>query len=142
MNFVARGCMYCEGECNKECLKEAAEKLKGRELFKESNDRARKMLSEVKSLPIETLEEAAEKYGNSFGYDEHSVQEHLAAEYGFIAGAKWQQEQDKNKYSEEDMIKFAFDTYHYISKLMGVPFNQISENKLHAMYNFEQFKNK
>jgi O-methyltransferase involved in polyketide biosynthesis len=60
MNFVARGCMYCEGECNKECLKEAAEKLKGRELFKESNDRARKLLSEVKSLPIvETLEEAA-----------------------------------------------------------------------------------
>jgi hypothetical protein len=47
MNFVARGCMYCEGECNKECLKEAVNNLKGKELFKESNDRARKMLSDI-----------------------------------------------------------------------------------------------
>jgi len=46
------------------------------------------------------------------------------------------------KYTEEDMIEFAFNTYHYISELMGVPFRQISENKLHAMYNFEQFKKK
>jgi hypothetical protein len=50
----------------------------------------------------ETLEEAAEKYGNSFGYDEHSVQEHLAAEYGFIAGAKWQAER---MYSKEEVLK-------------------------------------
>ena len=53
--------------------------------------------------------------------------------------AKWQQER---MYSEEDMIEFAFNTYHYISELMGVPFNLMSENKLHAMYNFEQFKKK
>ena len=39
-------------------IEEVAEKLKGRELFKESNDRARKTLSEIKSLPIqETLED-------------------------------------------------------------------------------------
>ena len=62
--------------------------------------------------------------------------------FSFKEGAKWQQEQDKKKYSEEDMINFAFDTYCYISELMKVPFNQISENKLHAMYNFEQFKKK
>ena len=34
-------------------LKDAAERLKGKELFKESNDRARKILSEIKSLPIQ-----------------------------------------------------------------------------------------
>lgn len=51
-------------------------------------------------------------------------------------------EELNKKYSEEDMINFAFNTYHYISELMGVPFNKISENKLHAMYNFEQFKKK
>jgi hypothetical protein len=79
-------------------------------------------------LKQETLEEAAKKY-----WDKLSFQD------AFIEGAKWQSER---MYSEEDMIKFAFDTYHYISKLMGVPFNQISENKLHAMYNFEQFKKK
>ncbi len=94
MNFVARGCMYCEGECNKECLKEAVNNLKGKELFKESNDRARKMLSEVKSLPIETLEAAAKRIydDNLFDYEKYR--------YGFIEGAKWQQER---MYSEEDL---------------------------------------
>ena len=51
-------------------------------------------------------------------------------------------EELNKKYSEEDMINFAFDTYCYISELMDVEFNKISENKLHAMYNFEQFKKK
>lgn len=37
----------------KEEVKEVAERLKGKELFKESNDRARKILSEIKSLPIQ-----------------------------------------------------------------------------------------
>jgi hypothetical protein len=36
-----------------QALKDAAERLKGRELFKESNDRARKILSEIKLLPIQ-----------------------------------------------------------------------------------------
>ena len=36
-----------------ETLKDVAERLKGKELFKESNDRARKTLSEIKSLPIQ-----------------------------------------------------------------------------------------
>jgi len=95
------GCMYCEDECNKECLKEAAEKLKGRELFKESNDRARKMLSEVKSLPIvETLEEAAEKHikKNSLYFDTPYEKNH--SRVAFIEGAKWQAERS---YSEEEM---------------------------------------
>lgn len=41
----------------------------------------------------ETLEEAAERYDTL----------DLNADLHFIAGAKWQQEQDKNKYSEEDI---------------------------------------
>jgi hypothetical protein len=83
----------------------------------------------------ETLEEAAER----LAYDSTEANKGFPSMKMFIKGAEWQA---KRMYSEEDMIKFAFDTYHYISKLMGVPFNQISENKLHAMYNFEQFKNK
>jgi hypothetical protein len=86
-----------------ETLEEVAKKLKGKELFKESNDRARETLSEIKSLPKqETLEEAAENYNlntiNAFGDYE-----------SFIAGAKWQKEQDKKLYSEEEMIQ----TFHY-----------------------------
>jgi hypothetical protein len=57
----------------------------------------------------------------------------------WLKGAKYVKERS---YSEEDMINFAFDTYYYISKLMEVPFNQISENKLHAIENLKQFKKK
>lgn len=115
----------------------------------------------------ETLEEAAER----LAYDSTEENKGFPSMKRFIEGAKWQQEQDNKElgmwklavekqearckalnsiistlqersYSEKDMINFAFDTYCYISELMKVPFNQISENKLHAMYNFEQFKKK
>jgi len=35
-------------------------------------------------------------------------------------------------YTKEDMIKFAFDFYYQLSNKMEVPFNLISENRLHA----------
>lgn len=49
----------------------------------------------------ETLEEAARKYA-SYNFDSSflDIDDH------FEAGAKWQQEQDKKMYSEEDMIAF------------------------------------
>jgi len=42
---------------------------------------------------------------------------------------------------KQQIIDFAFDTYYYISGIMKVPFNQVSENKIHAedKYN-ETFK--
>ena len=80
----------------------------------------------------ETLEEAAENYAKQFDYAEDS-----SPQLDFIEGAKWQTE---HRYSDEDMIDFAFNTYYYISKIMNVPFNQISENKLHAIENLKQFK--
>ena len=47
-------------------LKEVAERLKGKELFKESNDRARKILSEIKSLPIQEISYSEEDMAESF----------------------------------------------------------------------------
>lgn len=82
---------------------------------------------------------------------EEAVEQLLINEYEKVVGEelneyelkliKWLATSAK-MYSEEDMIEFGFSTYCYISELMGVPFNLISENKLHAMYNFEQFKKK
>ena len=89
---------------------------------------------------METLEEAAKTFATRF--TSRSTPNWESFKLGFIEGAKWQQEQDKNKYSEEDMIKFGFSTYCYISELMGVPFNLISENRLNAEEWFEQFKKK
>jgi hypothetical protein len=88
----------------------------------------------------ETIEEVALRL-----YPDKGYKDELYCDIGgynrefFTEGAKWQQER---MYSEEDMINFAFDTYYYISKLMEVPFNQISENKLHAIENLKQFKKK
>jgi len=87
----------------------------------------------------ETLEEAADEY---FKLSHSRLVNEQQKEYErelFIAGYKLAQQR---MYTEEDMINFAFDTYYYISKLMEVPFNQISENKLHAIENFKQFKKK
>ena len=87
-------------------LEELAERLKGKELFKDSNDRARETLSEIKSLPIqETLEEAAEKHfinsPDAYGINEE-------CRNSFIEGAKWQQEQEKKLYSEEEVYKLLY----------------------------------
>jgi predicted nuclease with TOPRIM domain len=46
----------------------------------------------------ETLEEAAERYDSQYY---NKIWKELRP--AFIAGAKWQQEQDKNKYSEDDL---------------------------------------
>jgi hypothetical protein len=86
----------------------------------------------------ETLEEAAKEFVLSHDFSLLTNPNHLANRC-FQYGAKWQAER---MYSEEDMIEFAFDTYYYISGIMRVPFNQLSENKLHVFYNFEQFKKK
>jgi hypothetical protein len=64
----------------------------------------------------ETLEEAAErivknKVGLHYFGNETSL-ENLAKKQYVVEGAKWQQEQDKNKFSEEEVIKAYHDAYH------------------------------
>ena len=54
----------------------------------------------------ETLEEAAKKYANKKGDIPTTKLEDAIFKQGFIDGAKWQQKQDKNLYSEEDLLKF------------------------------------
>jgi hypothetical protein len=85
----------------------------------------------------ETLEDAAERLSERHHYAFGQQSEFY--QLGFIEGAKYQADRMN---TEEDMIEFAFNTYHYISELMGVPFRQVSENKLHVMYNLEQYKKK
>ena len=51
----------------------------------------------------ETLEEAAEKYVNKKGNISTTELEDAIFKQGFIDGAKWQQQQNKNLYSDEDV---------------------------------------
>ena len=52
------------------------------------------------------LEEAAKKYANKKGDIPTTKLEDAIFKQGFIDGAKWQQEQNKNLYSEEDLLNF------------------------------------
>jgi hypothetical protein len=68
-----------------QALKDAAERLKGKELFKESNDRARKTLSEIKSLPIQERSYSEEEVGELV----YNIIGEYAKQYGIIIdGAK------------------------------------------------------
>ena len=116
-------------------LEEVAERLKGKELFKESNDRARKVLSEIKSLSIaETPEEAAQK---RFPINNNlSILERMglnsAANMEFIEGAKWQAERS---YSEKEVIRILIKAYEDVGK-RKIPNQVVLANW------FEQFKKK
>jgi hypothetical protein len=89
----------------------------------------------------ETLEEVAERYVDCFEFG--IAHPRRVAKNAFINGAKWQQEQDKNKFSEEDMKQFALKcviTYtfnkNFISDNFRIPIERNNNNQ------FEQFKNK
>ena len=64
----------------------------------------------------ETLEEAAKNTTSKY----INEREKQTAYLEFIEGAKWQSEQDKNKYSEEDMISFAEFVATYTDKNRNV----------------------
>jgi hypothetical protein len=81
----------------------------------------------------ETLEEVAENYKINIikSGRSHRVEYTKQIKLDFIAGAKWQQEQDKKMYSEQDM-KLAFET--------GKNFQLIVENNFIEW--IKKFKNK
>jgi hypothetical protein len=67
----------------------------------------------IESFKQETLEEVAEKYAEhqlTGIYDKFSKFECIN---DFIAGAKWQQEQDKKRYSEEEVRKISLDFFYH-----------------------------
>jgi hypothetical protein len=83
----------------------------------------------------ETLEEAAELYLENVNTKVHKDLERDGwMKIGFIGGAKWQQEQDKNKFSDEDM-KLAF--------FSGCQSERTIKPRVKCWEEFiEQFKNK
>jgi hypothetical protein len=97
----------------------------------------------------ETLEEAAENYSKNWeaitGLDYEEQYPDFVNKLDFINGAKWQQEQDNNKYSEEDMVKFvSFVGKNYIKAkgfyYMKGDFEKKHKVSIHQI--LEQFKNK
>lgn len=81
-------------------------------------------------LKQEILEEAAEKFYPPKTTD--LICSPKLVRDSFIAGAKWQQEQDKKLYSEEEVLRIITECKSYLS--FGDEFNEIKW--------FEQFKKK
>jgi hypothetical protein len=78
----------------------------------------------------------AKAYAESIGNEDGT------SAYDYVMGyTQCQEDMADKKYTEEDMIKFAFDTYYYISGIMKVPFNKVSENRTHAEDNFKEYIN-
>ena len=92
----------------------------------------------------EEIEQLAESYlqKNKYNFDNWKEIEHVKRTY-IDTYTKCQEDMADKKYTKKDMIDFAFDTYCYISGIMKVPFNQVSENGTHAEENFKEYvKNK
>jgi hypothetical protein len=87
------------------------------------------------------LEQAAKEYAERHLDVSGNLGKYLVKAV-FQDGVKWEQEQDKNKYSEEEVKKIAFDFYYDISHQMGVAENLISENVTNVDVWFKQFKKK
>ena len=80
----------------------------------------------------ETLEEAILRI--------KSENEHYIDEVAFELGAKWQQEQDKNKYSEEDLISLLEFNYKKETNGLGTLRKDYSQKIIKEW--FEQNKKK
>ena len=84
----------------------------------------------------EILEEAAEKYSENWeeitGLDYENVVPSEVNKLDFINGAKWQQEQNKNLYSEEEVLEIIDLLFHRYA----------SSFRIDAKEYFLQFKKK
>jgi hypothetical protein len=87
----------------------------------------------------ETLEEVAERYVGCFEFG--IAHPRRVAKNAFINGAKWQQEQDKNKFSDEEDIAIAFNEGQAYS-VTGKLIDGKEWAKTHKKEWFEQFKKK
>ena len=79
----------------------------------------------------ETIEEAAERLFPINTGDESLDYQNKVRKLNWIAGAKWQQEQDKNKYSDEEVENILIE---YVKTNPTKPYRVVSW--------FKQFKNK
>jgi hypothetical protein len=88
----------------------------------------------IKEPKQKTLEEVAERV------TEEWFKNNCYAKELFIEGVKWQQEQDKNKYSEEDLREAFIEGYKQRAEKSDLIFDNASI--MYAIALFKQFKNK
>jgi hypothetical protein len=136
MNFSARGCMYCEGECNKECLSKE-ETVKEPTMIDDWLDEHGDPEIYKKVEKQLELEEAANRVYPDTGYEDEiygDIGEVFREKW--IEGAKYQAER---MYSEEDLISFA---HFYFKEEFNSSMQTSKSTKDIFTEWFEQFKKK
>jgi hypothetical protein len=84
----------------------------------------------------ETLEEAVKYYAHNY-FEMHDTNNYKALKQGFEAGAKWQQEQDKKMYSEEEVNNLLYRFLEHIGEKQKRTILNVVPNEW-----FEEFKKK
>jgi hypothetical protein len=73
----------------------------------------------------ETLEEVAERYVDCFEFG--IAHPRRVAKNAFINGAKWQQEQNKKMYSEEEVKQILLKTHRFNSEFLDISLEQFKK---------------
>jgi hypothetical protein len=84
------------------------------------------------------LETASIEFAHNY-FERHETNNYKALKQGFQEGAKWQQEQDKNKYSKEEVLEHL----NYLMIMFSSKLDEFTDDEeMLTMKWFEQFKNK
>jgi len=122
-------------------VNDLAKEIKLEELFNDDKKENIKIfIDEIKnpSEPNQALKDAFEKYSEYLeDFENKNTYEH-----GFKDGAKWQQEQDKKLYSEEEVYDLFSEWFLYKSGAILVDEDEIPNGVLSFNQWFEQFKKK
>jgi tetrahydromethanopterin S-methyltransferase subunit G len=114
-------------ECTR-CYEEEDEEPEQETLEEAKQEQKQHLIDLMRLDEQETLEEVAEKYSQKYS-------QKVGRKYGFIDGAKWQQEQDKNMYSEEEVFNFLMNFWMEKRR-------EFKTNPVCVANWFEQFKKK
>ena len=122
-------------------VNDLAKEIKLEELFNDDKrENIKIFIDEIKnpSEPNQALKDAFEKYSEYLeDFENKNTYEH-----GFKDGAKWQQEQDKKLYSEEEVYDLFSEWFLYKSGAILVDEDEIPNGVLSFNQWFEQFKKK
>ncbi len=87
----------------------------------------------------ETIEQAAKYYAHNY-FVMQETNNYKALKQGFIAGAKWQQEQNKKMYTEEDIMESFIEGYKQRAERSNLIFDNAS--RMYATNLFNETFNK
>jgi hypothetical protein len=124
MNFGTRGCMYCEGECNKECLSQ------------EEPKQIKCYCGHTITCDCEPLQERLEEVKDISYWKKNCEENYITTPISVLRYISELEKQQEKSYSEEDMISFAkfFTQYTFIDNTSVGDLYALDETGNHPAY--------